>query len=150
MEVCFSDLKEKEIVNVFDGKKLGRIIDILFDTASGSVRGIVVPGDKKLFRKNDDIFVPLEKLKKIGDDVILVSLQMGKVAFPYDENPKSKRQNFAMQNRRWQQGIGYENSFQNSRENLMSREVVSNKNNSNSKVQNSYIRFRPISEKKYK
>ena len=75
MEVTFTDLKEKEIVNVYDGKKLGRIIDIIFDNTNGAVRGIVVPGDKKLFRKGDDIFVPLGNIKRIGDDVILVSLQ---------------------------------------------------------------------------
>lgn len=75
MEVSFSELKEKEIINVLDGRKLGRIIDILFETSSGAVKGIVVPGEKKLFRKGDDIFIPLDKLKKIGDDVILVSLQ---------------------------------------------------------------------------
>ena len=50
MEVSFSELKEKEIINVLDGKKLGRIIDILFDNASGVVRGVIIPGEKKLFR----------------------------------------------------------------------------------------------------
>ena len=74
MDISFADLKEKEIINVFDGKKLGRILDILFDVSSGAVRGIVVPGERKIFRKNDDIFVPLERIKRIGDDVILVSL----------------------------------------------------------------------------
>ena len=76
MEISFTELKNKEIVNVFDGRKLGRIIDILFDNLSGTVKGIVVPGERKIFRKNDDIFVPLEKLKKIGDDVILVNLPL--------------------------------------------------------------------------
>ena len=75
MEVSFSQLKEKEIVNVFDGKKLGRVVDVVFENSTGVVRGIIVPGERRFFRKNEDIFVPLEKLKKIGDDVILVSLQ---------------------------------------------------------------------------
>ena len=74
MDISFADLKEKEIINVFDGKKLGRIVDILFDGSSGVVRGIVVPGERKLFRRNEDIFVSLERIRKIGDDVILVSL----------------------------------------------------------------------------
>ena len=30
MELSFLDLKEREIINVYDGKKLGRIIDIVF------------------------------------------------------------------------------------------------------------------------
>ena len=75
MEVSFLDLKEREIINVYDGKKLGRIIDVVFSNRSGMIRGIVVPGDKKIFRKADDIFIPLEKIKRIGNDVILVGLQ---------------------------------------------------------------------------
>ena len=70
MEILFTDLKEKEVVNVYDGKKLGRIIDLVFDIQTGKVIGIVVPGERKIFRRADDIFVPLEKLKRIGDDVI--------------------------------------------------------------------------------
>ena len=74
MDISLSELKEKEIINVFDGKKLGHIIDILFDIENGLVRGIVVPGEKKFFKKSEDIFIPLELIKKIGEDVILVKL----------------------------------------------------------------------------
>lgn len=74
MEISYTDLKEKEIINIVDGRKLGRVVDILFDVANGLVRGIVVPGEKKIFRKSEDIFVPLEKVRKIGNDVVLVSL----------------------------------------------------------------------------
>ncbi len=75
MEVTYLDLKEKEVINVFNGKKLGRIMDIVFDSTNGSVLGLVVPGDKKIFRKGDDVFIPLDKIKRIGNDVILVGLQ---------------------------------------------------------------------------
>lgn len=74
MEISFADLKEKEVINIFDGKKLGRIIDITFDGASGQVLGIVLPGIKKFMRKSEDIFVPISNLKKIGEDVLLVKL----------------------------------------------------------------------------
>ncbi len=134
MEVCFSDLKEKEIVNIFDGKKLGRIIDILFDASSGVVRGIVVPGDRKLFRKNDDIFVPLERLKKIGDDVILVSLHSSGRTYPY-EMPAGKNS-----------PVKYEQAMANSRvyDGYPTRQTK--------KPQGyvSYVRYKPLSERKYK
>ena len=74
MEISFSLIRSKDVVNIYDGKRLGRAIDILFDAGSGKVLGIVLPGIKKMFRKNEDIFVPIENLKKIGDDVILVKL----------------------------------------------------------------------------
>lgn len=75
MKVSFLDLREKEVINVYSGSRLGRIVDVVFDVASGEVLGIVVPGDKKLFKKSEDVFVPLDKLKRIGSDVILVGLQ---------------------------------------------------------------------------
>lgn len=131
MEVSFSELKEKEIINVYDGKKLGRIIDILFDNSSGVVRGVVVPGEKKVFRKGEDIFVPLEKLKKIGDDVILVGLQVG-VRQNYGE------QNYMTQN----QAYGYYgNDFENDRRMKQVQKRPQNQ---------SYVRYRRIDNKKYK
>ncbi|MBQ8451352.1 MAG: YlmC/YmxH family sporulation protein [Clostridia bacterium] len=75
MEISLTELKEKEVVNVYDGKRLGRILDLVFDSETGIVSGIVVPGEKKLFKRNDGLFVPLEKIKRIGDDVILIGLQ---------------------------------------------------------------------------
>lgn len=77
MEISFTELKQREVVNVYDGKKLGRIIDIVFDNETRTVKGVVLPGEHKLFRKTDDLFVPLELLKKVGDDVIFVKLNTG-------------------------------------------------------------------------
>ncbi|MBR2909212.1 MAG: YlmC/YmxH family sporulation protein [Clostridia bacterium] len=74
MEINFSFLRTKEIINIYDGKRLGRIIDVSFDKESGKVLGFIVPGIKKVFKKSGDIFIPLELIKKIGDDVILVKL----------------------------------------------------------------------------
>lgn len=132
MEVSFSDLKEKEIVNLNDGKKLGRIIDILFDNTNGMVRGIVVPGEKKFFRKGEDLFVPLDRLRKIGDDVILINLQV------------NSRANYGAQN------VGYGlNYYQNTiqREPRVQYQNIKGQSQSNNA---SYVRFRPIDNKKYK
>ena len=74
MDISFVDLREKEVVNIYDGKKLGHVIDIIFDRATGKVTGVVVPGIKKFMRKSEDIFVPIDNLKKIGEDVLLVKL----------------------------------------------------------------------------
>lgn len=75
MEISFVDIREKEVINIYDGKKLGHIIDIIFDRQSGKVTGVVVPGLKRFMRKTEDIFVPIENLKKIGEDVLLVRLE---------------------------------------------------------------------------
>lgn len=76
-EYTFCELREKEVVNAIDGKRLGRIVDIAF-TCSGRVFGIVVPGSKRLIRNlsaNDAIFIPWQNICKIGADVILVELR---------------------------------------------------------------------------
>lgn len=83
MEISFTDLKQKEVVNIFDGKKLGRIIDILFENSTGTVKGVIVPGEKKFLRRGDDVFIPLDLIKKIGDDVILVKLNLGGSGYVY-------------------------------------------------------------------
>lgn len=72
MDISYNELKNKEIINLFDGKKLGHVVDVLFDSINGKVSGIVVPGERKIFRKNEEIFIPLEKVRKIGDDVVLI------------------------------------------------------------------------------
>lgn len=76
VDFTFCELREREIINVEDGKKLGRLSDIAFDS-KGRVLGLIVPGEKK-FIKNftgvDNIFIPWNCILKIGNDVILVDL----------------------------------------------------------------------------
>ena len=72
MDISYNDLRNKEIVNLSDGSKMGHITDVVFNSDSGKVVGIVVPGEKRIFRKTDDLFIPLEKVRRIGDDVILI------------------------------------------------------------------------------
>ncbi|MEG1613464.1 MAG: YlmC/YmxH family sporulation protein [Clostridia bacterium] len=75
-DYTFCELREKEVVNTVDGRRLGRIVDISF-TCRGQIFGIIVPGCKKLLRNlssNDAIFIPWRNICKIGEDVILVEL----------------------------------------------------------------------------
>ena len=72
MDISYNDLRNKEVINLCDGSKMGHIIDVVFNSDSGKVVGIVVPGEKKLFKKAGELFIPLEKVRRIGDDVILI------------------------------------------------------------------------------
>ena len=79
METSFCELKGKEVINIVDGKRLGKIIDIVFDTNCGRVLGIVVPSYNKswnIFKSSDDIFIPWGSICKFGDDAILVQIFM--------------------------------------------------------------------------
>lgn len=60
-----------------DGKKLGHIIDIVFELPSGRIKGLVVPicsGGFSLFKPAQQAFIPFEQICKIGDDTILVEV----------------------------------------------------------------------------
>ena len=77
METSFCELKGKEVINIVDGKKLGRIIDLVFETCNGRVLGIVVPAYNKswnIFKSSEDIFIPFNCICKFGDDAILVKI----------------------------------------------------------------------------
>lgn len=77
MEISFCDLRTKEVINICDGKKLGNIVDMVFDSCSRKITGIVVPGEKTFFsfiKNTPDIYIPFCKIRKIGKDVILVEL----------------------------------------------------------------------------
>lgn len=75
MELSYSDLRIKEVVNVQNGARMGRIIDMIIDSNGKNVLGVVVPGVHKLFKGSEDIFIPWCNISKIGSDVILVSLE---------------------------------------------------------------------------
>ena len=77
MESSFLELRCKEVVNVTDGRRLGHIVDIVFDLLSARLLGIVVPGEKSfwnVFKNGSQLFIPFSCICKIGDDTILVEL----------------------------------------------------------------------------
>ncbi len=152
MEVSFLDLKEKEIVNVYDGRKLGRIIDVIFDISSAQLLGIVAPGDKKIFRKVDDIFIPIDKIKRIGGDVILVGLQFetGYSKLQKKDNSQNLRSyenyysnevTYNQNNKNAKNNQKFRNSYQNQSNFENSYNQPINRNYSNN---SSYIRYRPM------
>lgn len=75
MEISYSELRCKEVVNTQNGARMGKMIDMIIDTNGKNVLGIVVPGVKKLFKGSEDIFIPWRSIAKIGTDVILVCLE---------------------------------------------------------------------------
>ena len=76
--MAFGELRCKEVVNVIDGKSLGRVVDIIFSRHSSKVVGFIVPGDRKfrLMKRREDMFIPFDRICKIGIDVILVELKL--------------------------------------------------------------------------
>lgn len=68
-----SDLQNKDIINVLDGKKIGNIIDAKFNVANGVIEKLILSPSKSLFNlKNSTVEIAFSKIKKIGEDVILI------------------------------------------------------------------------------
>lgn len=77
METSFLELRCKEVVNVIDGRRLGHIVDVVFNLENGCVAGVVVPGEKSFwnaFKGGMELFIPLSQIIKVGEDTVLVEL----------------------------------------------------------------------------
>lgn len=74
MEVTFSELKQKDIININDGKHLGKPCDVTFSFPEGKVAGITVTGCKGFRFSRQEVFIPLKCIVKVGEDVILVKI----------------------------------------------------------------------------
>lgn len=75
----YSKLRQKEVVNIIDGSRLGYICDMLLDVCTGKICAIVVPGPSKFsffFKGERDQVIPWKNIRKIGEDVILVEIDI--------------------------------------------------------------------------
>ena len=68
--------KQKEVINIVDGKRLGYVQDVEANFETGEITAIVVPGNSKLFMVGgkNALVIPWEKIRKIGEDIILVEV----------------------------------------------------------------------------
>ncbi|NLY71562.1 MAG: YlmC/YmxH family sporulation protein [Clostridiales bacterium] len=74
------DLRNKEVINIYDGKSLGFVDDIEINIEKGTVEGIVVPAERRLFQffnREEDLVIRWKDIKRIGEDVVLVDLPLG-------------------------------------------------------------------------
>ncbi len=73
------DFKRKEVINIRNAKRLGYVQDVCADLESGTITSIIVPGEKKIkamFSNSNDIVIPWKDIKTMGDDLILVDIDM--------------------------------------------------------------------------
>lgn len=71
-----SDLQNKTVINVLDGKNIGNIIDLEINN-EGIAIGLVVEKYKFListFSNKKELVIKWDQIKKIGEDVILVNI----------------------------------------------------------------------------
>ena len=69
-----SELQNKTVINLIDGKKIGNIIDLSIDE-KGNATSLIVEKLRFLisyFSSQKEISIRWEQIEKIGEDVILV------------------------------------------------------------------------------
>ena len=70
-----SELQDKDIININDGKKIGNIIDVKI-SEKGEMEGLVVEQSKflvSMFTTRNEVEIKWSQIEKIGEDVILVN-----------------------------------------------------------------------------
>ncbi len=73
-----SDLTEKEVVSITDGKKIGTITDLEVDLEKGKINAIIIPEGRRLmglFNRELEYEISWNQIKVIGEDVILIEIR---------------------------------------------------------------------------
>lgn len=75
--MTFSELKQKDVVNICDGRRLGKPIDLVIGETA-RIEAIVVPLPGNLLsllkQEKEGCMLPWSRIMRIGDDVILVEV----------------------------------------------------------------------------
>lgn len=74
-----SDLQSKDVISVIDGRKIGNIIDIKIEEATGQIITLVVEPSRsflRVFTTKQEMEIHWPDIEKIGEDVILVKIKL--------------------------------------------------------------------------
>ncbi len=73
--LSFCELKQKEVINVCDGRRLGYVCNAEFEVPGGQIVSISVPADCKCFNfgKVEEIRIPWCNIERIGADTVIVN-----------------------------------------------------------------------------
>lgn len=97
MELTYSELAKKDVINIADGRCLGKINNLKIKFPQGVLVGIFVPARKNKgffwFLDKSTLYIDVSKIVKIGGDVILVNISCGDNCSPTTkvERPKQNK-----------------------------------------------------------
>ena len=74
----WTELRQKEVINLCDGCRLGYVCDLEFDLCDGRITALILPGEGTLFGfgRCELIVIPWDKIETIGGDAILVRVHV--------------------------------------------------------------------------
>lgn len=77
MRICH--MRDKEVVNICDCKRLGFVEDVEFDICTGVITALIVPGPAQfcgIFGRDSEFVIPFCCVRQIGNDIILVEINV--------------------------------------------------------------------------
>ena len=78
--MLFSEFKKKEVINLKNCQKLGRVADFEFDHCTGQIKKIMIPAScnklYNLFCDDPDYCICYNEICQIGPDIILVNIKI--------------------------------------------------------------------------
>ena len=76
--MSLSELRTKDVVNVCNGKRMGKVMDIEFNVETGHIEAIVIPGEFDLLAmvkgEKRGVIIPWNQICCFGNDIILVQV----------------------------------------------------------------------------
>lgn len=88
MHCCVTDLRDKKVINTKNACVIGNVCDVEIDSCTGKVVNITVirrNGLSGLFSKDDTLKISWDEIDVIGDETILVCIEL-----PPTERPRRK------------------------------------------------------------
>ncbi len=76
----FSEFRDREVICIRTGARLGFVGDVEFQSPEGRVTSLIVPGRARylgLFGREEDYILPWECITRVGEDVILIESDHG-------------------------------------------------------------------------
>lgn len=74
--ICnLESMRDKEVIDIATGERLGYIDDAEIDLEKSAVIALIIYGRERLFGllgKEDDVIIPCSEIQVIGSDVLLV------------------------------------------------------------------------------
>ena len=70
------ELRSKDVINLCNGKRIGCAADFEFDTCSGKIISLIIPGESGLFGfgSKNEMVIPWSRVECFGEDTVLVRL----------------------------------------------------------------------------
>lgn len=76
MKCTLTEIRNKEVINIRNGARMGFVDDVEFETETGMVKSFIVYGRSHLFGlfgREENLIITCDEIEIVGVDTILIS-----------------------------------------------------------------------------